>query len=162
MTCAVNERDAVLIVDVQRDFLAGGSLAVPAGDAVVPVLNRYLDLARQACRCLRAATGTRRGIARSAPRAAPGRNIASPGRRARSSPGARVAADAAIVSEGDARGRTRTRRSRAPTSRALARRRCARLLVGGLATDYCVLNTVRDAIARGFEVLLLERRHGAP
>jgi nicotinamidase/pyrazinamidase len=30
-----------------------------------------------------------------------------------------------------------------------------RLLVGGLATDYCVLNTVLDARKAGFEVLLL-------
>jgi len=30
-----------------------------------------------------------------------------------------------------------------------------RVLVGGLATDYCVLNTVRDALNEGFRVLLL-------
>ena len=30
-----------------------------------------------------------------------------------------------------------------------------RLVVGGLATDYCVLNTVLDARAAGFEVLVL-------
>jgi len=32
-------RDLLLIVDVQRDFCADGALAVPDGDAVVPVVN---------------------------------------------------------------------------------------------------------------------------
>ena len=32
--------DALILVDVQNDFLPGGSLAVPAGNEVVPVLNR--------------------------------------------------------------------------------------------------------------------------
>lgn len=31
--------DALLIIDVQNDFCAGGALAVPDGDAVVPVIN---------------------------------------------------------------------------------------------------------------------------
>jgi nicotinamidase/pyrazinamidase len=31
----------------------------------------------------------------------------------------------------------------------------ARIFVGGLATDYCVLNTVRDAVKRGYQVVLL-------
>ena len=31
---------ALLIVDVQNCFTAGGSLAVPDGDAVIPVINR--------------------------------------------------------------------------------------------------------------------------
>jgi len=35
--------DALIIVDVQNDFLPGGSLAVPDGDAVIPPLNLYID-----------------------------------------------------------------------------------------------------------------------
>ena len=31
---------ALLVIDVQRDFLPGGQLAVPGGDEVVPVINR--------------------------------------------------------------------------------------------------------------------------
>jgi nicotinamidase-related amidase len=35
----VSESDFLLIVDVQRDFCPGGALAVPAGDAIVPIIN---------------------------------------------------------------------------------------------------------------------------
>lgn len=31
--------DALIVVDVQRDFLPGGSLAVPHGDEVIPAIN---------------------------------------------------------------------------------------------------------------------------
>ena len=34
---------ALLIVDVQNDFCPGGSLAVPEGDKVVPVINALMD-----------------------------------------------------------------------------------------------------------------------
>jgi nicotinamidase/pyrazinamidase len=40
--------DALLVVDVQRDFCAGGALAVPGGEEVVPVLNRWLEEAESA------------------------------------------------------------------------------------------------------------------
>ena len=32
--------DALLVVDVQNDFLPGGALGVPDGDEVIPVANR--------------------------------------------------------------------------------------------------------------------------
>ena len=32
--------DALLVIDVQRDFMPGGSLAVPGGDGVIPLINR--------------------------------------------------------------------------------------------------------------------------
>ncbi|MGZ5054070.1 MAG: hypothetical protein ACXWAT_03885 [Methylobacter sp.] len=33
--------NALVVIDVQNDFLRGGSLAVPEGDQVIPVLNGY-------------------------------------------------------------------------------------------------------------------------
>ncbi len=35
---------ALILVDIQNDFLPGGALAVPDGDAVIPVVNRILGL----------------------------------------------------------------------------------------------------------------------
>ena len=40
--------DALLIVDVQQDFCPGGALAVPDGDAVVPILNAWIEAAHDA------------------------------------------------------------------------------------------------------------------
>jgi hypothetical protein len=37
---AIGPLDVLLVVDVQNDFCPGGSLAVPRGDEVVPLLNR--------------------------------------------------------------------------------------------------------------------------
>ncbi|GBR04782.1 isochorismatase family protein [Acetobacter oeni] len=36
----VKPQDALLIIDVQNDFLPGGSLAVPGGDEIISVINR--------------------------------------------------------------------------------------------------------------------------
>ena len=37
--------DALLIVDVQKDFCPGGALPVEAGDTIVPVINHWIDVA---------------------------------------------------------------------------------------------------------------------
>ena len=42
MKTDIGTGDALIIVDVQNDFLPGGSLPVPAGDEVIPSLNRYI------------------------------------------------------------------------------------------------------------------------
>lgn len=36
----ITDTDVLLVIDVQNDFCPGGSLAVPAGDEVVPLVNR--------------------------------------------------------------------------------------------------------------------------
>jgi hypothetical protein len=35
--------DALIVVDVQRDFMPGGALPVPEGDKVVAPLNQYIE-----------------------------------------------------------------------------------------------------------------------
>jgi nicotinamidase/pyrazinamidase len=35
-----NDRDVLVVVDVQNDFCSGGALAVPQGDEIVPAINR--------------------------------------------------------------------------------------------------------------------------
>src|SRR6266446_7339709 len=42
MTTGLGAGDALLVVDVQRDFCSGGALAVEGGDAIVPILNRWI------------------------------------------------------------------------------------------------------------------------
>ena len=37
-------KKALVIVDVQNDFCPGGSLAVPDGDKIIPVLNNYIGV----------------------------------------------------------------------------------------------------------------------
>ena len=158
MTFAVTGHDALLIVDVQRDFLPGGSLAVPRGDEVVPVLNRYVEIAR------------REGVPVFASRDwHPAQHCSFrahggpwPPHCVAGTPGAEFAAGLALPP--DAVVISKATRENADAYSAFAgtdlaeRLRAlgvARLLVGGLATDYCVLNTVRDALAAGFAVALL-------
>jgi len=158
MTISLASTDALLIVDVQNDFLPGGALAVPDGDAVVPVLNRYIGLC------------DRRGLAIFASRDWHPENHCSfkaqggpwPPHCIAFSRGAAFASlleipcSAGIVSKAQSADRDAYSGFQGTNLEALLRARGAtRLLVGGLATDYCVLNTVRDALARGFQVLLL-------
>ncbi len=44
MKVTLTSGDALAIIDMQNDFLPGGSLAVPMGDTIIPVINRYLRL----------------------------------------------------------------------------------------------------------------------
>jgi nicotinamidase/pyrazinamidase len=151
--------DALIAVDVQKDFLPGGSLAVPQGDAVVPVLNRYL--AAFAARALPVyATRDWHPAGHCSFKAQGGiwpPHCVAGTRGAEFADGLALPANAIVISkattlEADAYsgfgGTDLAERLRAASAR--------RLFVGGLATDYCVLNTVRDARADGFEVLLLE------
>ncbi len=40
---AVGDRDVLVVVDIQNDFCPGGSLSVPCGHEVVPLINRLAE-----------------------------------------------------------------------------------------------------------------------
>ncbi len=42
-TIAVDEHDALLVIDMQNDFMPGGALAVADGDAIAPLVNRLIQ-----------------------------------------------------------------------------------------------------------------------
>jgi len=44
MRIKFRNKDALIIVDVQRDFCPGGALAVPSGDEIVPKVNTYIEI----------------------------------------------------------------------------------------------------------------------
>jgi nicotinamidase/pyrazinamidase len=150
--------DALLVVDVQYDFLAGGSLAVRDADAIVPVLNGYIaewsarGLPVFASRCWHppghcsfreqggpwpphCVAGTHGAELSAALALPPSTELVSKG----------TAVDREAYSAFDGT-------DLGPRLRAAGVRR---LFIGGLTTDYCVVSTVRDGRARGYEMVVL-------
>jgi len=48
MKFKINEKDALIIVDVQRDFCPGGALPVPEDDKIISILNGYIKIFEEA------------------------------------------------------------------------------------------------------------------
>ncbi len=44
MKVRLTGKDALIVVDMQNDFMPGGALPVPDGDKIIPTLNRYIKL----------------------------------------------------------------------------------------------------------------------
>lgn len=44
MKVKLSLKDALIVVDMQRDFMPGGALPVPEGDKIIPRLNQYTRL----------------------------------------------------------------------------------------------------------------------
>lgn len=150
--------DALIVVDMQNDFAPGGSLAVGEGDRVVDVLNAV---------CARFATHVFTQDWHPADHV----SFADPPRFVDGSwpkhcvAGSHGAALIDGLSVPDAairvhKGTTRTKEAYSgfdgtDLAEQLRARGITRLVVGGLATDYCVLNTVLDGVREGFETYVL-------
>lgn len=156
---ALQAGDALLIIDVQRDFLPGGSLAVPDGDAVVAPLNAWIG----------------RFLARDLPIFATldwhpadhcsfrDQGGAWPAHCVAGTRGADFAGELELPAAAERVAKATGRDADAYSGfsgtdlhRRLQRARIGRLFVGGLATDYCVLQSVLDARRLGYAVVLLQ------
>ncbi len=153
----------LLIVDVQNDFCPGGALAVPHGDRVVAPLNR-----------LAAAVAARGGpVYASRDWHPPNTSHFKPyggiwpvhcvARTAGAAfhPDLRLPEGTTVISKGESadshgysafEGHTDAGVS---LGEDLRRRGVTQLYVGGLATDYCVRASTKDALAAGLDVTLV-------
>lgn len=159
----MKRRAALLVVDVQMDFCPGGALPVPEGDRVVPVLNRYIEMF------------WKRGSPIFASRDWHPLNSQHfqasggkwPAHCVQGSLGAHFHSElilpmgTVVVSKGMAiydngysalQGVTE---NGTPLAMLLRRMELDRIYVGGLATDYCVQESVLDALKERFGVTLL-------
>ncbi len=150
--------DALIVVDVQNDFLPGGSLAVPDGDAVVPILNRYAATFA-ASRLPVYATRDWHPANHCSFKAQGGPwppHCVADTNGAAFAPGLRLPAQATVISKATTVDKDAySGFESTDLDTRLRAQDVKRLFVGGLATDYCVLNTVRDARKLGYDVLLL-------
>jgi nicotinamidase/pyrazinamidase len=150
--------DALIVVDVQRDFLPGGALAVAHGDEVVAPLNQALRAFERAGRPVFASRDWHPADhcsfrARGGPW--PPHCVAGT-RGAEFAEGLALPAGTTVVTKADTPDADSYSAFGGTDLEAQLRRQgVRRVVVGGLATDYCVLNTVLDARAAGFDVLVL-------
>ncbi len=150
--------DALIIVDVQRDFCPCGALPIENGDTIVPVLNRWIDRAN------------RIGVPVFASRDWHPRAHLSfrpqggewPVHCVKETEGAtfhpdlRLPPDTVIITKGDQTDRDQySAFDGTGLAEQLRRRGVVRVFVGGLAEDVCVRATALDAVKAGFKVHLI-------
>jgi nicotinamidase/pyrazinamidase len=150
--------DALLIADIQKDFLPGGSLGIPSGDTIIPILLNYIRrfhtrqlpifLTRDwhpPNHCSFRSQGGRWPVhcVAGSPGSLPPPTFDAP-------------LSAVIIYKAIDRDQEAYSAFQfTPLDRHLRALGIRRLFIGGLATDYCVLKTVTDALASGYAVCLL-------
>jgi nicotinamidase/pyrazinamidase len=158
MKTDIGTGDALIIVDVQNDFLPGGSLPVPAGDEVVPSLNRYIaaflfhELPIFATRDWHPpdhCSFHQQGGPWPAHCIAGTQGAAFP-------VNLEIPCDTHIASKATSREKDAySGFSETELNAMLKSAGIFRVFIGGLATDHCVLSTVRDALNHGYDIFVL-------
>jgi nicotinamidase/pyrazinamidase len=175
-TIEIEPSDALLVVDVQADFLPGGALAVQEGDAVVPVVNALMRRFHAVVVTQdwhppghASFASTHDAAPFSTKRLPCGDQTLWPDHCLQGTPGAALhpalATDAAflILRKGmhpgvdsysafvEADGKTTTGLAALLHARGIRRVFCC-----GLATDFCVAYSALDARAAGFDAFVIE------
>ncbi len=150
--------DALIIIDVQNDFLPGGSLAVPDGDKVVAPLNQYIKIFKKASLPIIASRDWHPANHCSFADQGgdwPPHCIADTSGAAFAKelllPAAVPIISKAISPEKDSYSDFED----TDLDEQLRSLGVHRLFIGGIATDYCVLSTVLDGLQNGYSVFLL-------
>ena len=160
----LTKEDALIVVDVQNDFCPGGALAVPGGDRVAAALTRVAKaFHEQGARVF--ATRDWHPPNHSSFKAQGG---PWPAHCVQGTEGAefhrnlRLPEDTVIIHKGsDPAVDAYSGFLDSALDERLKQAGVRRVFVGGLATDYCVLHTVLDALKNGYETCLLTDAIGA-
>lgn len=151
-------KQALIVVDVQNDFCPGGTLAVPHGDEVIEPLNKLIDefLERGApvykSRDWHPAT-TKHFVPFGG--AWPVHCVQNT-KGAEFHPGLRDDPRITVISKGMGERDGYSAFEETDLATQLHKQHVEEVIVGGLATDYCVKNTVVDALRHGFKVKAVE------
>jgi len=154
----IDKHTTLIVVDVQNDFCPGGALAVKGGDQVVPILNQYIKMFTDA----KAPIIFTRDWHPSDHSSFKSQGGSWPPHCIQNTEGAKfhsdllVPPDGEIVSKADKQDEAYSFFKGTDLAQKLHQRGIRRLLVGGLATDYCVRETVLDGLKHGFEVYHLD------
>jgi len=152
-------KTAVFLVDVQRDFCAGGTLAVPDGDAVVPICNTLIERsAKKMIPVFASRDWHTPDHCSFVPQGGPWPVHCVAGQPgAEFQPELKLPHDVVIISKAERRDVDAY--SAFDNTSAAAKLRAAgikNLIICGLATDYCVKATVLDALKEGFQVTVVK------
>lgn len=159
MKISLAPTDALIVVDVQNDFLPGGALAVPEGNKIIPVLNHYINFFSK-CRLPIFAT---RDWHPSDHCSFLNQGGPWPSHCIKNSNGAEFAPTLELPAHTRIISKATTQAKEAysafddtPLDTRLHSLEVRRLFIGGLATEYCVFNTVKDAVRYQYMTFLLE------
>jgi len=154
----IDKQTNLIVVDVQNDFCPGGALAVPDGDKIISALNEYIKKFSDSGAPI-IFTRDWHPPDHSSFKSQGG---PWPSHCVQNSDGAKfhsnlmIPENAEIVSKADRKDEAYSFFRGTNLAEELHQRGIKRLLVGGLATDYCVKETVLDGLRHGFEVYHLD------